>query len=66
VEDKDGRAVHSFRIRVGDRLFLNSVVDGRGTLGNLVEVSELTRKNAVLTIVDSDEGRVGEKINLVR
>ena len=56
----------TFRLKLGDQLFMNTVVDEHGTLGNVVEVSEVSRTCLVLTIVKSNEGRTGEKINLLR
>ena len=61
-----GRKPYSFRLKLGDKLFMNAIVGEHGTLGNLVEVSEITRTCLVLTIIQSNEGRIGEKINLLR
>jgi len=61
-----GRKPRSFRVKLGDKLYMNSVKDGRGTLGNLVVVAAITRQMLTLSVIESNEGGEGERINLLR
>jgi len=61
-----GRKPRTFRVKLGDRLYMNSLFQGRGTLGSLVEVAAVTRTMLTLCIVESNEQREGERINLLR
>jgi len=61
-----GRKPRSYRVKIGDKLYMNSRVNGVGSLGSLVEVAEITRQMLTLRVIESNEGREGEQINLLR